>query len=146
MSERIMLVMCGCYISHQVEVLNKMISSGDLAAMVPAGYIHETLEVRLQKLIKQKDIMLFMKGVPESPECGFSKKLVAILKKYEGSVIPEYGHFNILTDNDVREGLKKLSKWPTYPQLYAKGQLIGGIDIVTELDEEGELEDALLGN
>jgi Grx4 family monothiol glutaredoxin len=123
-----------------------MIASGDLAKMIPAGYIQETLEDRLKKLIKQKDIMLFMKGVPESPECGFSKKLVAILKKYEGSVIPEYGHFNILSDHEVREGLKKLSKWPTYPQLYAKGQLIGGIDIVTELDEEGELEDALLGN
>jgi len=59
--------------------------------------------------------MLFMKGIPEAPECGFSRKLVAVLKKYEGSVIAEYGHFNILTDNDVREGLKKLSKWPTFP-------------------------------
>jgi len=68
-------------------VLNKMITSGDLASMIPAGYIQETLETRLKKLIKQKDVMLFMKGVPESPECGFSKKLVAILKKYEG-VLP----------------------------------------------------------
>ena len=56
-----------------------------------------------------------MKGIPEAPECGFSKKTVAILKKYDGSIIPGYGHFNILTDPEVREGLKKLSKWPTYP-------------------------------
>lgn len=59
--------------------------------------------------------MLFMKGIPEAPECGFSKKTVAILKKYDGSIIPGYGHFNILTDPEVREGLKKLSNWPTYP-------------------------------
>ena len=87
-----------------------------------------------------------MKGCPDAPECGFSKKLVAILAKYEGSVINGYGHFDILTDPEVRENLKKISKWPTYPQLYVNGNLVGGIDVVTELDEEGEFEDALLGN
>lgn len=92
-----------------------MIADGSLASKVPAGYIKESLDTRLQKLIKQKDIMLFMKGVPEAPECGFSKKIVGILKKYEGSVIAEYGHFNVYSDNEVREGIKKLSKWPTYP-------------------------------
>ena len=65
--------------------------------------------------------MIFIKGSPNAPECGFSRKLVGVLAKYEGSVITGYGHFNILTDPEVREGLKKFSKWPTYPQLYVKG-------------------------
>ena len=87
-----------------------------------------------------------MKGSPESPECGFSRKMVALLAKYVGSVIPMYGHFNVYSDAEVRENVKKISKWPTYPQLYVKGSLVGGIDVCTELDEEAELEDALLGN
>ena len=62
-----------------------------------------------------------------------------ILNKYDGV---KYGSFDILTDNEVREGLKKYSNWPTFPQLYANGQLIGGIDIVQELDENNELEEA----
>ena len=68
-----------------------------------------------------------MKGVPESPQCGFSQKIVNILKQYDGVV---YKHFNIFEDNEIREGLKKFSNWPTYPQLYVNGKLIGGIDIV----------------
>lgn len=113
---------------------------------MPPGCIKETLESRLLKLVKKQPIMLFMKGNPASPECGFSNKLVAILAKYDGSVISGYGHFDIYKDPEVREGLKKLMKWPTYPQLYVNGTLVGGIDIVQELDEEGELEDVLLGN
>jgi len=84
--------------------------------------------------------MLFMKGTPENPQCGFSKRMVEILKKYDSL---EYGTFNILSDEEVRSGLKTYSKWPTYPQLYASGKLLGGIDIVQELDENGELEEAL---
>jgi len=62
-----------------------------------------------------------------------------VLNKYT----TDYGHFDILTDNEIREGLKKYSNWPTFPQLYVKGQLIGGIDIVQELDENAELEEVL---
>ena len=82
-----------------------------------------------------------MKGSPQSPQCGFSQRIVAILKKYDGL---EYDHFDILQDNEIREGLKKYSNWPTYPQLYVNGDLIGGIDVVQEMDEEGELEDAIM--
>lgn len=82
-----------------------------------------------------------MKGSPESPQCGFSQRIVAILKKYDGL---EYSHFDILSDNEIREGVKKHSNWPTYPQLYVNGDLIGGIDIVQEMDEEGDLEDAIM--
>ena len=81
-----------------------------------------------------------MKGVPSSPECGFSSRIVAILKKYDGL---KYQHFNIFDDSELREALKKHSNWPTYPQLYVKGKLVGGIDIVQELDEEGDLEEVL---
>ena len=69
--------------------------------------------------------------------------MVALLKKYEGTVLPSYGHFDIYLDEEIREGVKKYSNWPTYPQLYVNGELVGGIDICDELHEEGELEDAL---
>lgn len=84
-----------------------------------------------------------MKGVPSSPECGFSSKIVNILKEYDGL---KYKHFNIFEDNELREALKKYSNWPTYPQLYVKGELIGGIDIVKELHEENELGEKLFVN
>ena len=79
--------------------------------------------------------MLFMKGNPENPRCGFSRKIVDILK--ESKI--QFASFDILTDNNVREGLKKLFQWPTYPQLYVKGELVGGLDIVTELNNAGDL-------
>lgn len=95
---------------------------------------------RIESLLKAHEAILFMKGVPSSPECGFSSRIVAILKKYDGF---KYHHVNIYEDSELREALKKYSNWPTYPQLYIKGKLVGGIDIVQELDEEGELEDVL---
>ncbi|TVU27829.1 hypothetical protein EJB05_19330, partial [Eragrostis curvula] len=77
------------------------------------------------------------KGTPEQPRCGFSRKVVDILKQ-EGV---QFGSFDILTDNDVREGIKKFSNWPTFPQLYCKGELLGGCDIVIAMHESGELKD-----
>ena len=84
-----------------------------------------------------------MKGIPQQPQCGFSSRIINILKKYDGVMDRDFAYFNIFEDNEIREGLKVYSKWPTYPQLYVKGKLIGGIDIVQELDEENEL-DAVL--
>ena len=72
--------------------------------------------------------MLFMKGTPSAPQCGFSRQLVSILR--ENSV--RYGFFNILADDEVRQGLKEFSDWPTFPQLYLDGELVGGLDIVRE--------------
>jgi len=83
-----------------------------------------------------------MKGSPKAPNCGFSQRIVNLLDSYQ---IP-YGHFDIFKDEQVREGLKKYSNWPTYPQLYVNGELVGGIDICQELHESGEFEDALNGN
>ncbi|XP_076630717.1 glutaredoxin 3 [Colletes latitarsis] len=97
------------------------------------------LDERLKKLINQSPCMLFMKGNPANPCCGFSRTIVSILDTYKA----DYQSFDILQDNDVREGLKKFSNWPTYPQLYVNGELIGGLDIVREMSESGELESML---
>lgn len=87
----------------------------------------EDIYKRLEGLVKAAPVMLFMKGTPSSPQCGFSRQTVALLR--ERSI--RYGFFNILADDDVRQGLKEYSDWPTFPQLYADGELVGGLDIVS---------------
>ncbi|XP_071089371.1 glutaredoxin-3-like [Haliotis cracherodii] len=98
--------------------------------------------VLLKQLVNKAPVMLFMKGQPDAPRCGFSKTTVAIL----GETGVKYDTFDILSDNEVRQGLKTFSNWPTYPQLYVKGELIGGLDIIKELKESGELESTLKGD
>ncbi|KAL8712430.1 MAG: hypothetical protein Q9220_003278 [cf. Caloplaca sp. 1 TL-2023] len=88
----------------------------------------EELDTRLAELVKAAPVMLFMKGTPSAPQCGFSRTLVGILR--EKGV--RYGFFNILADDDVRSGMKTFSDWPTFPQLYAGGEFVGGLDIVKE--------------
>ncbi len=80
--------------------------------------------------------MLFMKGTPSAPKCGFSRTTVDILAQVNCT----YGSFDILADDQVRQGLKKYSDWPTYPQLYVDGELIGGLDILKEMVESGEFQ------
>jgi Grx4 family monothiol glutaredoxin len=87
----------------------------------------EDLHKRLSELVKAAPVMLFMKGTPSAPQCGFSRQLVAILR--ENSV--KYGFFNILADDEVRQGLKEFADWPTFPQLWVGGELVGGLDIVS---------------
>jgi Grx4 family monothiol glutaredoxin len=99
----------------------------------------ETLEDRLQKLISSSSVMVFIKGTPDAPRCGFSSKVVNALRE-EGL---SFGSFDILADEEVRQGLKAFSNWPTFPQLYYKGELIGGCDIVLELRNNGELKSTL---
>lgn len=89
----------------------------------------EALWARLEQLVKAAPVMLFMKGTPSAPQCGFSRQLVGILR--ERSV--KYGFFNILADEDVRRGLKEYADWPTFPQLWVGGELVGGLDIVSSL-------------
>ncbi|EFJ12929.1 hypothetical protein SELMODRAFT_123396 [Selaginella moellendorffii] len=99
----------------------------------------ETLEERLKKLIHSHDVMLFMKGSPSEPKCGFSKKVAGALEE----VGVPFGSFDILSDEEVRQGIKSFSNWPTFPQLYVKGELIGGCDIVMEMHKSGELKEAV---
>lgn len=99
--------------------------------------LSDALKSRLQTLINSNSVMLFMKGNPSAPRCGFSSKTVAALQ----DVGVEFGSFDILSDEEVRQGLKELSDWPTYPQLYCKGELIGGSDIILEMHKSGELKE-----
>lgn len=90
---------------------------------------------RIQNQLASDAAVLYMKGSPEFPQCGFSSKVVQIL----GACNAKYTYINIFEDPEVREGLKVYSNWPTYPQLYIKGELVGGCDIVTDLYTTGEL-------
>ncbi|XP_013193971.1 glutaredoxin 3 [Amyelois transitella] len=99
------------------------------------------LEDRLKALINKHKVMVFMKGNRDAPRCGFSRTLIQILN----GIGVSYDTFDILTDEEVRQGLKEYSDWPTYPQLYVKGELIGGLDIIKELQANGELEATLAG-
>lgn len=123
------------------DIVLEMQKSGELTnILAEKGIIQkQTLEDRLMKLITSSPVMLFMKGTPDAPKCGFSSKVVNALNE-EGV---EFGSFDILSDEEVRQGLKTLSNWPTFPQLYYKGELMGGCDIVMELKDSGELKSTL---
>src|ERR1700761_7367685 len=90
---------------------------------------------RIEQLIKENPVVLFMKGTPDFPQCGFSGRVIQILD-YVGA--PVVG-VNVLADQEIRQGIKEYANWPTIPQLYIKGEFIGGADIVTEMFQSGEL-------
>ncbi len=85
----------------------------------------DALRARLEALVSREPVMLFMKGTPDAPRCGFSATIVALLR--DAGV--KFGYYDILGDEAVRQGLKEFSKWPTFPQLYARGELVGGLDV-----------------
>jgi monothiol glutaredoxin len=91
----------------------------------------------LKKTVTDNPIVLFMKGTAQFPQCGFSGKAIALLKQCGAKDIVT---FNVLSDDDVRQGIKTFSNWPTIPQLYINGEFIGGSDIMGELFEQGELQ------
>ncbi|KAJ2947428.1 hypothetical protein O0L34_g17206 [Tuta absoluta] len=101
----------------------------------------QPLEERLKALINRHKVMCFIKGTRDTPRCGFTRTLIGILN----GVGVQYDTFDILSDEEVRQGLKEYSDWPTYPQLYVKGELVGGLDIIKELQANGELESTLKG-
>ena len=111
----------------------------DTACEVSSIKKKEPLEVRLKKLTNASKCMLFMKGDPAAPKCGFSRQTVDLLQ----SLNAEFGTFDILSDEEVRQGLKTYSSWPTYPQIYIDGELIGGLDILKEMHASGDLEPIL---
>ena len=94
---------------------------------------------RIQTLVDSNDVVLFMKGERRVPQCGFSAQVVQILD----SLVPEYKTHDVLSDPEVRQGIKEFSNWPTIPQLYVRGEFLGGCDIVTEMYRSGELKTAL---
>ena len=93
------------------------------------------IEEDIKKLIDENDICLFMKGTPEAPQCGFSMTVSNILKHLGTN----FKGVDVLSSNELRQGIKDFSDWPTIPQLYVKGEFIGGCDIVKEMFEKGEL-------
>jgi monothiol glutaredoxin len=94
----------------------------------------------IENAIKNHDIVLFMKGTVDQPQCGFSYHVLNILNHYS----LDFLDVNVLSDDELREEIKKFSDWPTIPQLYIKGEFIGGCDIVKTIEETGELKDLLL--
>ena len=89
--------------------------------------LSQEARAKIQDAVHITPVVLFMKGTPSAPQCGFSRQCVSILR--EKGV--RYGFFNILADDEVRQGLKEFSEWPTFPQVYVDGELIGGRDIVS---------------
>lgn len=103
--------------------------------------MNEKIKQQIESDISKNTIMLYMKGSPDFPMCNFSAKVVSILQSHQ----IKFHSANVLEDNDLRQGIKDFSDWPTIPQLYVNGDFVGGCDILVELDERGELEEILKG-
>lgn len=97
------------------------------------------VNTRIRDMIDSNDVVLFMKGTKEMPQCGFSSRVAGVLN-YMGIT---YQDVNVLADADIRQGIKDFSDWPTIPQLYVKGEFVGGCDIITEMTLSGELDQLL---
>jgi len=98
-----------------------------------------SVQERLKEVIESNDVVLFMKGTPDFPQCGFSGRTAQILKECGA----HFASVDVLADDEVRQGIKAYSNWPTVPQLYVHGEFIGGCDIMTEMYESGELQKTL---
>lgn len=96
-------------------------------------------EQRISEIVNGNDVVLFMKGTPLFPQCGFSSKAVAILEHLG----VEYATVDVLQDMEIRQGIKSFSDWPTIPQLYVKGEFVGGSDIMMEMFQAGELQQVM---
>jgi monothiol glutaredoxin len=117
-----------------------MLSNEPAQAPAPAGPEGNPIRDAIAEAIAAHDVILFMKGTPEAPACGFSARTVAILQDLE---VP-FAAVDILPDPRIRQELSAISNWPTIPQLFHAGELIGGADIVAEMYESGELAEALV--
>ena len=94
---------------------------------------------QIESIINDHRVVLFMKGTPQAPMCGFSSKTIGLLD----TVLDDYNSFDVLSDQDIREGIKEYGNWPTIPQLYVKGEFVGGCDIIREMFESGELKELI---
>lgn len=95
----------------------------------------ENIQDKIRQQLAEYPAILYMKGTPQFPQCGFSSRVVAILKR----IGQPFAYINILQEPEIRENLPKVSDWPTFPQLFINGELVGGCDIIEEMDEDGEL-------
>jgi monothiol glutaredoxin len=99
-----------------------------------------SIQNTLRETVTGNKVVLFMKGTPQFPQCGFSSNAANILKSCG---VTDYVSVNVLADPEIRQGIKEFSNWPTIPQLYVNGQLVGGSDIMTEMYQKGELQKLL---
>ena len=125
--------------SPQFDPVPMVPSSGAVDTPEPAGPEGNPIREAIAEAIAEHRVILFMKGTPEAPACGFSARTVAILQSLE----TPFAAVDILPDPRIRQELSALSSWPTIPQLFVDGELVGGCDIVIEMYESGELEEAL---
>jgi len=116
-----------------LDIMKELAECGDLEGMLKTE--KQPIEERLKSLTNAAPVMVFMKGDRSTPRCGFSRQLIEILNETKLA----YETFDILSDEEVRQSLKTFSNWPTYPQVYAQGNLVGGLDIIKELKESEEL-------
>lgn len=141
-----------------LDLLKEQIASGEFMQLIPESAIRkdepandeseptqeeskDDLNSRLKKLINKSEIMIFIKGTPASPCCGFSNKLVTLISTKYPTL--KYDYFDILSDETVRQGLKVYSDWPTFPQVYIKGELVGGLDIIEDMISSGEFDNII---
>lgn len=99
-----------------------------------------SIQEQIKELVTSQPIVLFMKGTPQMPQCGFSAKVVQVLKLAGAE---QYAAVNVLADEAVRQGIKEYANWPTIPQLYVNGEFVGGCDIVSEMYDSGELQEMI---
>ena len=104
--------------------------------------MEENIKQKIKSEIESNDVCLFMKGTPDVPQCGFSMAVSNVLKHLD----VKFKGINVLDDPNIRDGIKKYSDWPTIPQLYIKGEFVGGCDIIKEMFEKGELQELLSKN
>ena len=103
------------------------------------GEIMSDIQEQIKQTVESNDVVLFMKGTPDFPQCGFSGRAVQILR----ACGTEFSAVDVLTDDDIRQGIKQYSNWPTIPQLYIKGEFVGGSDILLEMYQKGDLQQKL---
>lgn len=118
-----------------LDIIKELNNNNELQIALGTNEVQTSSE-DLEQLIKVSTLMVFIKGTPQAPRCGYSKQLISILETLD----LEFGYFDILTDESVRQGLKTYSNWPTFPQVYFEGNLVGGLDIVKEMIVSGEFQ------
>jgi len=101
--------------------------------------MNENINTKIKQILEKNEVCLFMKGTPDVPQCGFSMAVTNVLKHLE----VKFNGINVLDDNEIRNGIKTYSDWPTIPQLYIKSEFVGGCDIIKEMFEKGELQTKL---
>ena len=122
-------------LNQKVEILLRKATAISLGAKVPFA-CHQPTHDRIAKDLAENDVLLFMKGTPVFPQCGFSAAVVQVLSELG----VKFKAVDVLKDPEIRQGIKEFSNWPTIPQLYVKGEFVGGCDIIKEMFEQGELE------